>query len=140
LVAWLEKKKLTAKLRSELSAMYGDYMRVDGQPAYFVQDVTSKFVLVPRPTGNISDGVTAKIAVKPTRSAAGLDSVIFERWADEIAAGAKATLMAMPRKPWTDTIAAAENKKTFEDAIAKAKLEVTRSFAGARMRTRPHYF
>lgn len=140
LVAWLEKKPLTPKTRNELSAMYGDYMRATGTPVYFIQDVPSKLIVVPKPTANITDGVTAKIAVKPKRAATGLDSVIFERWADDIANGAKARLMRMPKKPWTSAANASDYEAKFEDAIATAKLEMTRSFAGARLRVKPNFF
>jgi hypothetical protein len=139
-VAWLDKKPLAPKTRNELSALYGDYMRAQGPVAHFVQDVPSKLILVPKPTSSSADGITAKIAVKPTRSAAGLDSEIFNRYFDEIARGAKARLFGMAKKPWSDPARAMDLREVFEQDIANAKLEVTRSFAGARLRGVAQFF
>jgi hypothetical protein len=138
--AWIGKAPLHPKTGGELSALYGDYMQAEGPPQFFIQDVPEKFILVPKPTASSADGVTAKIAVKPTRAATGLDTVIFNRWHRIITAGALASLLGMGRKPWTDIPRSQLMADRFEQGIAKAKLEVIRSFAGARMRVRPNFF
>jgi hypothetical protein len=140
LVAWLDKKKLTAQTRKELSALYGDYMRAQGPATYFIQDVPSKLILVPTPTSSSADGITAKIAVKPARAATGLDSEIFNRYFDQITRGAKARLFGMAKKPWSDPAQARDLREAFEQDIAEAKLELTRSFAGARLRATAQFF
>ena len=136
---WLEKIELPAKTPGECSAIYGDYMQATGSPKCFTQDEPATFILVPQPTAAITDGITAKLAIKPTPSATGIDTIIFNRYYDGIAAGAKWRLLKMPKKPWTDKEAAAEYKATFDAAIAKALLETSKSFAGARGRVRAQY-
>lgn len=139
--AWLDKKRLTPKTRNELSDLYGDYMRVDGPAVYFIQDLPSKLILVPKPTSASTDtGITAKIALAPSLSAPSMDDEIASLYFDEIAKGAKARLLLMARKPWTDVGRGQSLQDGFEDDIASAKTDMIRSHAGARLRARAHFF
>ena len=139
IVAWLEGRRVESLTRKELSARFGDYKNLSGSPEYYLQDSPNKLILVPKPNSTIMAGVTAVTALQPKRAATGLETTIRERWGDVIAAGAKYRLMRMPKKPWTDKDIAAVYRQEFEDGIAQAKLEVTRSFSGARMRVRPQF-
>lgn len=141
LQAWLDKKKLTPKTRNELSCIYGDYTRATGGGLYIVADLPSSVIIVPNPTSASTDtGLTAKVAIAPTRAAAGVDTEVFERYFDSIAMGAKARLLVMSRKPWTDVPRGQQLRNDFELAIAVAKTDVLRSYAGARLRVRGQYF
>jgi len=147
LQAWLDKKQLVPKTRNELSEMYGDYMRFDGAAMYFIQDVPSALILVPKPTSSSAiavpqvDGITAKIAVCPTLGAASFGSdEIASHYFEEIGRGAKARLLVMARKPWTDVTRGQDLQAQFDDDIATAKTAVIRSYAGARIRVRAHFF
>jgi hypothetical protein len=140
LQAWLDKRPIYPKTRNELSDLYGDYMRADGPTQYYIQDTPNSFILVPRPNSTSSDGVTAKVAIAPKRSATGLDSKIFDRYHDEIADGAVARLLVMSKKPWTDMNLGAAMTSKFDDVISAAKTEIIRSFAGARLRNRAQFY
>lgn len=137
---WLEKRPLVAKTANELSEMYGDFMRKDGAPQYFVSDRPDKLVIVPKPTGIYTDGLTAKLAIMPSPAATGMETIYATRYRDAIAAGAKARIFRMPRKPWTDKQAASDYQAMFDAAVNTAQLEASRGFGGARARTRPFYF
>jgi len=138
---WLDKKPLLPKTRNELSDLYGDYMRADGPPVYFVQDTPGKLIVVPTPTGPSSgDGLTAKVVIAPTRAAVGIETEIFNRYHDQISRGAKARLFGIAKKPWTDFDKSIEQKAMFEDAISEAKTNVIRSYAGARLRNRAQFY
>lgn len=140
LQVWLEKRRLLPKTRNELSAIFGDYMRAEGPAQYFVADVPTKLIIVPRPNNTSFYGVTAKVAIAPKRSATGMDSTVYDRYFDDIAKGAKARLLVMARKPWTDAARGLDLRQEFEDAMASAKTDVIRSYAGARLRNRAQFF
>ena len=140
LQVWIEKRQIFPKTRNELSDIYGDYMRAEGPSRYFIADLPSKIILVPKPSSDIADGITAKFAVAPTRAATGVETEIFDRYFDAISKGAKARIFGIKRKPWTDMDKATEQRVLFEDAISEAKTNVIRSFAGARLRNRAQFF
>lgn len=142
LQVWIDKRRLEAKGAGELSELYGDFMQMDGAPRYFVQDRPDQLIIVPRPASMLpyGGGITAKVAIKPKRTATGLDSFIHERYLDAITHGAKFRLFIMRKKPWTDTGAAADQKTLFDAAVNKAKLDAEKGFAGARMRVKPQFF
>jgi hypothetical protein len=146
---WLAGLPLEPKTANELSDRFGDFMRAAGTPAYFVQDQPASLIIVPMPvsvpTGIVyppgvqADGLTAKLAIKPARAATGLEQWIADRYHEPIAHGAKARLMRMPRKPWTDKPSSADYQMRFDDAVAKALLEGARGFSGARTRAKPQF-
>lgn len=137
---WLEKRPLTPRTANELSEMFGDFMRAEGTPSYFVADRPDKLVIVPKPTGVYTTGITAKLAVMPSQAATGMETIYATRYRDAIGYGAKARLFRMPRKPWTDKQAASDYQAMFDAAVNTAQLEASRGFGGARARVRPMYF
>lgn len=141
LQAWNDGITLLPKTRNELSNLYGDYKAATGPVIYFIQDLPSKLILVPNPTSaSATTGITAKVAITPLRAATGLDSEIFDRYFDSIAKGAKARLLVMGKKPWTDVPRGQALQAEFEDAIASAKTDVIRSYASTRLRVRANFF
>ena len=140
LQCWLDKHPLIPKTRNELSDIFGDYMRALGPARFFIQDFPNQLIMVPTPNSSSIDGITAKLAVHPSLDATGIDDRIFDVFFDEIAIGAKARLMAMSRKPWSDPTQAQVLNEKFEQAIATAKRDVIRSYAGARLRVRGQFF
>ena len=138
--AWLDKRPLTPKTRGELSQMFGDYMRVTGPAQFFIQDVPKSFVLVPKPNSSSSDGVTAKVAIAPTITATGVDSLMFDRYHDAITKGALARLMLLSKKPWSDSDHGTRMMSEFNEEIAETKTQVIRSYSGARLRGHAQFF
>jgi hypothetical protein len=136
---WLNKMPLTPKTAGELSELYGDYMQALGNPSFFVQDRPDQLIIVPAPTMIPAVGITAKLAVRPTQAATGLETWIMNKYRDAIAHGAKARLFRIPKKPWTDAAAAQGYHSMFEAAVAKAQLDAVRGFAGAKARTKPQF-
>lgn len=142
LQAWLGNSVLTPKPRNELKAIYGAYLKKTGAPAYFVKDVPSKIILVPNPTSDAAnpDGITATVALVPTLAAANMDDEMASLYFDEIGMGAKARLLVMPRKPWTDVARGVAFQEKFEQAAAAAKVKVTKSYSSARLHVRAQFF
>jgi|ADurb_Ile_03_Slu_FD_contig_101_360379_length_5027_multi_2_in_0_out_0_4 hypothetical protein len=59
----------------------------------------------------------------PLDTATTMDDDLYYRFRDTIAAGARARLMSMPRKDWTDQITAAKNLSDYNDGVASAKIK-----------------
>ena len=81
--------------------------------------VSSKeFILYPAPSAG--QRITLQLALRPTMAGTGVGDVIFDEFAEAIAAGAKAKLMARPRKEWTDLQSAAMYGMEFERRVTLA--------------------
>ncbi len=66
------------------------------------------------------------VSLKPLRSATELPDILYNDWYQTIAAGAKAKLMVMPEKPWTNPKFAGLHSGVFEDG---AKSAMRKAFA-----------
>ena len=69
---------------------------------YVVDHENQQFTLIYTPSETIQDCIGLRVSLRPSMTSIGIDSVIFEEYFEVIAAGAKAKLLAMPKKPWTD--------------------------------------
>lgn len=86
---------------------------------YLLPDDLTTITFRPTPTltGTI---ITGAMWVKPKISATTLADVLYDRWAEVLAAGARAILKRMPGKAWSDPKGAAEDRDMFESGIAGA--------------------
>jgi hypothetical protein len=62
------------------------------------------------------------------RTAVRVEADFFDRWADGLAAGIISSILAIPKKSWTDPAAAAGFRAKFDQAISNAKIAVSRNF------------
>lgn len=60
------------------------------------------------------------VSLKPLRSATELPDILYNDWYQTIAAGAKAKLMVMPEKPWTNLKVAGLHGSLFENGASAA--------------------
>lgn len=72
----------------------------------------------------LSTGDTAKILtfLAPSRDATALPDELYTSWLEGIAAGARASLMRMPKKDWTNPQLAMVEQKTFLHQIGQASV------------------
>lgn len=78
-----------------------DIERVDTQ--YDLED-ERKLILDDsiKPTEDITDGLEVEVVLRPHESTDDYPEAFFDRWHSAIVAGAKATLLNQPKKPWTN--------------------------------------
>lgn len=89
-----------------------------------------EFLVFPLPT----ESIRLQLAFKPTLSASTVGDDVFDKWGEDIAAGAKSRLMAMRAMPFTDLTSAAINKSQFEAAIHRcANRDFAQRSLGARI-------
>lgn len=140
---WLNKTKILPRSPSELSRMYSDWTTETGTPLYYLNDYSDardrQLVLVPQPAAAYPGGVTARLALKPSRAASAVDELIFEEFGQLIAIGAKSRLMVMPDRPWSNANSGMFYRQQFELGIAQAAMRAEKGHSRAPLRTRATY-
>lgn len=84
--------------------------------------------------------VWVRAAFAPTRDATQLDDVFAQRYFDGICHGAKARLMRMPRRAWTDLPMAAAYQAMFSEAWSNARVDVLHSRSSGVIVAQPRAF
>lgn len=111
---------------------------LSGTPQYFYMSGGNTLQL-----GKIPEAVetlSVIVRTRPSRDATTLPDEIVDRYMDELANGAKARLMIMKDKAWTDLDMAGLHKQMFEDAINKTNIRDAKGSARKPMRVKPIYF
>lgn len=93
---------------------------------WYTQDDPSQILLAGVPASNGSLVILASLV--PLMTATGMDAWVAEQHYEAIIHGAKARLMAIPQKPWTDFNAAAWHTGEFDKAISSANVEAAQAF------------
>ncbi len=95
-----------------------------------------EYMLYPAPAAGVV--VLLELCVMPTMVATGIGDLVFQRYADTVAAGAIARLCAMPKTAWFDADQVILNRAVFERGIASAANEVFRQSAPAKRKTKSY--
>ena len=98
---------------------------------YLPDDTTVGLLLAPSAGGNLR----INVALKPTRASTTFPSWIYEKYLEIIAHGAKARLMFVPKKPYTDIELARYHQAKFDEGIANARITVATGNTRAPLRT-----
>lgn len=133
---WYEKVELTPVTKDQLASMYPYWPDEQGEPRWFTQENRTSFILIPKPSASVTDAIRAKVFVAPSRSANEVADELFERYAEAIAAGAKARLFSMRAQHWYSPDLAIYNRGQFEAAIGQAAWNAATGYTRAPVRTR----
>lgn len=88
---------------------------------WFVRDPATPVVSVyPAPEEVVSGGISIRAALKPKRTATSVADTLFDDWAEDIAAGAIARLVVIPRMPFTNAVLAPVHRDQFLNACTRA--------------------
>jgi len=119
---------LIAKGPDELADIYrmGDWQQVIGHPQYVTRVIKPEVLLVPIPNDAAAATLHIKTALAPTRNSTEIDSEIFEQYAEAIAWGARARLLAQPRQDYSDKTGSIEALKMFIYEINRCRMQVTK--------------
>jgi len=97
------------------------WRKVQGTPFAFtrIDDITIRLVYTPveRSAG---EGLVIQGWLAPTRQAVAVPDEFYHRWYRAVCNGAKAQLMMMPEKPWTNMQLATAIRSTFEEQVNHA--------------------
>lgn len=122
--AWYDGFEIEPKDSDALTRMYGDWRGLTGGTPRFITmnppDLDT-VRLVP-PPANPPAGVVFRILVAlcPTRASTDFDPNVAETYAEDIAHGAKARLMAIPGKPYSNPNLASYHSSMFNAGITQA--------------------
>jgi hypothetical protein len=106
------------------------------EAAYRMDVDTTTFELQSSWDGTLSEQTLIPVCTfTMARGAVLIETAFFERWADRIAAGIASQLMIMPKKAWSNPAAAVPLISDYENAVANAKIAVSRNFDKYAMRT-----
>lgn len=95
-------------------------------PVAWTNDRRTLFLL---PTPRQGAEIDVFAALKPSLSAFSFPAEVFAHHAQEIAHGALARILAMPKGDWTDTATAALELAAFNSAVSSAAIQTERGFA-----------
>lgn len=124
-------EKLTPKSPGFLEKKYDDWESETGTPEHYTQVATDSLLLVPAPDTAETDAISIRAAIKPGTAATGVDDWIFSQYRLALCAGAKAVLMSMTEKPWTNPTLAELNRAKFDEAITGATPRAADGFVRA---------
>lgn len=130
-------RRLERKSQLELERLYTrDWQSLAGTPQVFTQFDTTTFTVALSPAETARGAFTGRIAFMPSRASTTIEDVLYERYLDDIAAGALSRLMVTPDQPYTDLKAAAANAGRFRSGVAMARAFVNGGMNRAPMRVR----
>lgn len=123
-----------------MTAKYGaNWKSHTGTPSAFLQVTPGEIRLYPIPSAPASTGVTRTLSVRPSDACTGLPDDLAIRFRDEIQVGAKARLMVMPNRPWTNLTLGTAMNLAFDNLTGKGNLGAALSFGRGRIHSRPSW-
>lgn len=128
---------LIPKSPDELADIYrmGSWSQLQGSPQYVTRIIKPELTLVPIPYVTQPATLYVRAALAPTQDSTEIDSEIYEQWAEAIAWGARARLLAQPRQDYTDKAGSIEAAKMFNYHINRARIQMNKGLTRASTRT-----
>lgn len=116
--AWYKGQKLDPMSPDQIEtpSVYNQqsgYLVNKGDPRFYLQKDARTFSLYPIPGETVPLSVTMRIALKPTRTLASIEDVIFDDYAEIIGHGAVSRLALSPGKPYTNRQLAADRQSLY---------------------------
>lgn len=125
--AWLENNQLEplapdfVRDASVYNRLFSSYQKANSTPRAYLQKDERSISLWSPPEKKYTNGLTLRVALKPTRDSTEVEDVIYEDYAEVIAAGALSRLMRSAGKPYTNVEMAGVNQQLFQQGINLAR-------------------
>jgi hypothetical protein len=129
--AWLEGNELTAlapdmvKGPEVYNRLFTSYNAQPTTPTAFLQKDVRTVSIWGLPDKKYINGLTMRVALKPTRAAETIEDEVYEDYCEAIAAGALARLLGSQGKPYSSRDGAALADRQFRQAINVARQRAT---------------
>jgi hypothetical protein len=104
----------------------GNYTPSKSQPVGYTQKDFDTVSFLPIPDQTYTNAITMRVALVPLRDSTSCENFLYEQWGEYIACGAKARLMLVPGKPYTNQEAAAVNQGRYMTALNDARQRAIR--------------
>jgi hypothetical protein len=132
--------KLTATNEAEMDRLVPGWADDSGDPTHYLLDGLSTIVLYRKPNKMTINGLVVRQVLMVTDSATEIDDDFYDLYHDAITAGAKARLMAIPNKPWTDLALSAAFRDQFEQEMATARVRAAKGNVKRSLSVKPVSF
>ncbi len=130
--AWYDGSPLTFSTLEELGQLPVYWPDVEANtPTNYTQQSHDALTVYPKPLVDLADGLQIKAAMIPSLTATGVPDWIGQKYVQEISYGARAALMSMFGKPWSNSEGAAYYRALYEAGKTRATIESNRSFTRA---------
>lgn len=107
-----------------------------GTPSVYLQLTPGEILLYPMPDADATTGVVRTLSVQPSEAATGLPDDMAIQYRDDIHLGAKARLLSIPGKPWSNMDQAVMNGAAFDSKSSRANINAARSYGNGRITSR----
>jgi hypothetical protein len=123
LYGWLSDQPLNGPMSDDDLDMRGFQWRTQTSdtPDSFTLPDPGTMRLIGIPTANIAAALVARVALKPTQTATDASDFLFNDWHEEIGHGAKARLMAIPNKEWSNPNAVLYHVNQYKSALTRGR-------------------
>lgn len=136
---WMVNRELVPVTMERLQEVIPNWQEATGSdPAYYNSpNDWSTVRIYPIPMGANLAKMTMRVVYTPDQFGTTLPNFLVDKFLDEILAGAKARLMQMPGKKWSNPELALFNQGFYTDAITKAKVFIAHDKVAGSARVRP---
>lgn len=132
--------QLQPKTPKQLDSIVPDWRNTQGVVGFFTQEDPRTFTLAYIPSQSTANALQITWALKPTRATTTLPDLLFEDWLEPLCAGAKARIMMIPGKRFTDPAFAQINAAIFEAGWKAAQRKAAKGNTLADMKVLPRSF
>lgn len=139
---WAANRRLRPVTMSQLFELIPNWQDARGsEPTYYNASTDWQTIRIfPIPLGANRARLRMSAAYAPTLAATTLPDEIVTKYHDGIVGGAKARLMAMQGKAWSNLQGAAVYQQQAESQIIKAKIDILHDRVQGSLSVRPHPF
>lgn len=139
---WMVNRELVPVTMERLQELIPNWQESKGSdPAYYNSAADYSTVRIfPIPYGANGAKMTIRAVYTPDQFGTTLPKFLADTFLDEILAGAKARLMIMPGKSWSNPQLAGVNQLMYAEGVVKAKVYIAHDKVAGNVRVRPVRF
>lgn len=140
LQAWYNDIGMTPRTIDQLNEMYKNWTTESGTPTYFVQDDPTAMTIVPMPSADLAGAIKLRVALKPTQDSTEVDDFVYQNHLVTVGLGAKARLLMMDDKSWSNPKKAAFYQQQFDAKVDMARYRAQTGYGRAANRVKASFF
>lgn len=139
---WASSRKLRPVTMPQLFELIPNWQTAEGsEPTYYNASTDYRTMRIfPIPIDVNDSTLTLRVAYAPKMDATSIPDELAIKYWDALIGGAKARLMVIPGKAWTNSQMSAYNRGIFNDGILKAKISALHDRVEGSLSVRPHPF
>ena len=139
---WVNGRELAPKPYARLAYELMNWQTATAtSPVFYAMPDLLSFSPLPIPTNfPVAFSFRVRVALMPNSSAVQLPEIIGDRFSDALAYGARARLMAMPNKNWSDQKTAMYYQAKYNEEFNRAKIEGMQNIASGSLQVNSRRF